>query len=116
MPAATAKGIAFAAGIPLYTVSSLAALAHDAVRAGATGLVVPVMDARRGEVYAGWYDAGRQVAPDRVVSPAALVAAIDAARGEDGAIVVGDALAMLSLAPPIIPRPDLRTTPSAIAV
>ncbi len=46
---ATAKGIAFAAGRPLWAVSSLAALASP----DDGELVVAVLDARRGEVYAG---------------------------------------------------------------
>lgn len=46
---AAAKGVALALGCPLYGVSSLAALAADAVDAGP---VLALLDARRGEVYA----------------------------------------------------------------
>ena len=53
---ATAKGIAFAAECPLWAVSSLAALAHAAGR-DPDAIVVAVLDARRGEVYAGAYRA-----------------------------------------------------------
>lgn len=65
---ATAKGIAFAAGAPLWMVSSLAALAH-AARATA-GIVIPVMDARRGEVYARM-PSGEEIvlAPDKLALP-----------------------------------------------
>ena len=52
---ATAKGIAFAIGRPLWAVSSLAALAHAALAPDDAGTVVAVLDARRGEVYAGAY-------------------------------------------------------------
>jgi tRNA threonylcarbamoyladenosine biosynthesis protein TsaB len=52
---ATAKGIAFAAQRPLWAVSSLAALAHAELEADPSGVVVAVLDARRGEVYAGAY-------------------------------------------------------------
>jgi len=52
---ATAKGIAFAASRPLWAVSSLAALAHAELEADPSGIVVAVLDARRGEVYAGAY-------------------------------------------------------------
>lgn len=66
---ATAKGIAFAAGRPLWAISSLAALASPADGE----LVVAVLDARRGEVYAGAFrgDAGHVVAvgSERVLSP-----------------------------------------------
>ena len=66
---ATAKGIAFAAGRPLWAVSSLAALASPADGE----LVVAVLDARRGEVYAGVFrsEAGHVVAvgTERVLPP-----------------------------------------------
>lgn len=52
---ATAKGIAFAAHRPLWAVSSLAALAHAELARDPAGVVVAVLDARRGEVYAGAY-------------------------------------------------------------
>ncbi|HEY4244752.1 MAG TPA: tRNA (adenosine(37)-N6)-threonylcarbamoyltransferase complex dimerization subunit type 1 TsaB [Kofleriaceae bacterium] len=67
---ATAKGIAFAAGIPLWAVSSLGALA----RASTHPRVVAVLDARRGEVYAGVYDRGALVGEERVLAPSALAA------------------------------------------
>jgi tRNA threonylcarbamoyladenosine biosynthesis protein TsaB len=113
----TAKGIAFAAGTPLYAISSLAALAYDA--GDLPGLIVPAMDARRGELYAGFYRTdGAQAAPDRVIAPSDLAAVIDALRDGGPASVVGDGLAVhaLTFAAPITARPDLRTTPSAIAV
>jgi tRNA threonylcarbamoyladenosine biosynthesis protein TsaB len=72
---ATAKGIAFAAGKPLWLGSSLAALAEAARRRGARGLVVPVLDARRGEVYVGLPDGERVMPPGelRLDGPATLV-------------------------------------------
>lgn len=70
---ATAKGIAFAIGKPLWAVSSLAALAHVELARDASGIVVAVLDARRGEVYAGAYQrtAGRTilVGDERVLPP-----------------------------------------------
>ena len=51
---ATAKGIAFAAGKPLWTASSLAALALDAAPGAPAGARrVPGGDARPGGVFAG---------------------------------------------------------------
>ena len=47
---ATAKGLAFAAEKPLVGVSSLEAMAHQAKHLG-PGLITPVMDARREQVY-----------------------------------------------------------------
>ena len=64
---ATAKGIAFAAGKPLWAVSSLAALAW-----GHPGFVVAVLDARKREVYAGCYRDGALVDVERVLPPAAV--------------------------------------------
>lgn len=64
---ATAKGIAFAAGKPLWAVSSLAALAW-----GHPGFVVAVLDARKREVYAGCYRDGALVDVERVLPPDAV--------------------------------------------
>jgi tRNA threonylcarbamoyladenosine biosynthesis protein TsaB len=73
---ATAKGLCFAGDIPLWTVSSLAALAFDAGAAPGR-VVVPVLDAKKGEVFAGLYRVGHDGAPeahtaDRVLAPAAM--------------------------------------------
>jgi tRNA threonylcarbamoyladenosine biosynthesis protein TsaB len=71
---ATAKGIAFAANRPLWAVSSLAALADDALHelAAPGELVCAVLDARRGEVFAGCFRHGVALAPERVMAPAEL--------------------------------------------
>ena len=77
---ATAKGIAFAAGRPLWAVSSLAALADDAMHelandqllAHVDGVICAVLDARRGEVFAGCFRHGALLAPERVMPPAEL--------------------------------------------
>jgi tRNA threonylcarbamoyladenosine biosynthesis protein TsaB len=98
---ATAKGIAFAAGRPLWAVSSLAALAHDA---GAPGFVVAVLDARKGEVYAGCYADGVQVGDERVLAPEAVAPWVASLAGDRTITYVGDMLA------------DAITTPSGIAV
>nr|HEX4318400.1 tRNA (adenosine(37)-N6)-threonylcarbamoyltransferase complex dimerization subunit type 1 TsaB [Kofleriaceae bacterium] len=82
---ATAKGVAFAAGAPLWAVSSLAALVAD----DATGVAVAVLDARRGELYAGAYRDGVLVEPERVIAPGEL-----AAWAGPDARFVGDALAV----------------------
>lgn len=51
---ATVKGLAFADGIPCVGVSTLAAIAHGA--ACADGVLCPVMDARREQVYNALFD------------------------------------------------------------
>lgn len=51
--AATAKGLGLALGIPLVPVETVDALAYNLY--GAAGLVCPMMDARRSQVYTGIY-------------------------------------------------------------
>lgn len=57
---ATAKTLAYALSIDLVGISSLYSLVDPA----ATGLVVPLINARRNSAYVGFYDKGRAVAPD----------------------------------------------------
>jgi len=105
---ATAKGIAFAANCPLWTVSSLAALAFDELEP--ERVVVAVLDARKNELYAGAYrrDGDRTVlvGEERVFPPAALAAFVP-----PGARIVGDAVAELAGHSVTFPR-----TPSGAAV
>lgn len=123
---ATAKGIAFAAQRPLWAVSSLAALAHDGVTALANaqlfshldGVVAAVLDARRGEVFAGLYDATtlHLVGTERVLAPAALVPWVESLAAGRLVSYVGDALAAHPevLAP--IAGGWVATTPSGVGV
>jgi tRNA threonylcarbamoyladenosine biosynthesis protein TsaB len=104
---ATAKGLCFAAGKPLWAVSSLAALALEASAApeAAGALLVPILDARRKEVFVGFYaatDAGvRSIAAEAVLAPAAVGLAIARCAGQfagspllfgDGALLYRDHL------------------------
>lgn len=57
---ATAKTLAYTLNIGLVGVSSLYALTEDIT----SGLVVPLIDARRNNVYVGFYENGRAVQPD----------------------------------------------------
>jgi tRNA threonylcarbamoyladenosine biosynthesis protein TsaB len=70
-----AQGIALAHELPTRPVSSLAALAQEARRPG-DGRVLAVLDARMGEVYAGWFDfvggRPRAVADEWLGAPDAL--------------------------------------------
>lgn len=125
---ATAKGLAFAAEKPLWLVSSLGALAWSMDAAG-DALRVPVLDARRGELFAGFYrapvggGAPRAVAPERVMPPGELAAAIMALAPPDGGVAVavaGDALvahvAGLANLPMNVHRLSGRATPPAAGV
>ena len=58
---ATAKTLAYALDIDLVGVSSLQALTNLSV----DGVVIPIMDARRNNVYVGFYENGQAIAPDR---------------------------------------------------
>jgi tRNA threonylcarbamoyladenosine biosynthesis protein TsaB len=69
---ATARALATAAELPLRRVSSLAALA-----AGIEGsLRLPLIDARRGEVFAALFDGERELWPPFAASPEELVARV----------------------------------------
>lgn len=89
---ATAKGIAFAAGRPLWLVSSLAALADD-VGAAPDTVVVATLDARRNEVYAGCYRAGAPLADERVLAPGALAGWVAELAGAAPVVYAGNARA-----------------------
>ncbi|HLK89653.1 MAG TPA: tRNA (adenosine(37)-N6)-threonylcarbamoyltransferase complex dimerization subunit type 1 TsaB [Polyangia bacterium] len=78
---AAAKGLALPTGVPLYVVSSLAALALDISQAdgepGPSGTAIPCLDAGKGEVYVAAYVADaerrvREVAPVARLAPAAV--------------------------------------------
>lgn len=67
--ASVTQGIAFAAGLPVLPVSSLAALAHGALaRIPPTGRLLAAIDARMDEVYWGAFTVG----DDGLVVPAGL--------------------------------------------
>lgn len=128
----TAKGLAFATGKPLWAVSSLAALALDVDRLtdiDPDAVVMPLVDARRGEVFAGFYRVAQGVATplsdERVLAPEALSEAIagvaQAARATriltlgDGLDAYADVLAA-ALSGQVERVPGARRTPSAVAV
>jgi tRNA threonylcarbamoyladenosine biosynthesis protein TsaB len=72
---ATARALAQGYDVALVPVGSLAALA-----AGARGTVAAVLDARRGEVFAGVWEDGRELAAPAALAPPALagrLAALD---------------------------------------
>lgn len=144
---ATAKGVAFAAGCPLWIASSLAAMADEAneanehLRRGNPGgradradrsdpcavpdVVVPVLDARRGEVFCAFHAAAPgapALGPERVLAPEQLAGALAETLGPDasGRTVwcCGDALdvygeALAALAPRWL---QVARTPSGLHV
>ncbi|WP_242396071.1 tRNA (adenosine(37)-N6)-threonylcarbamoyltransferase complex dimerization subunit type 1 TsaB [Anaeromyxobacter oryzisoli] len=101
---ATLKGLAYANRRPIVGVSSLAAMALGAARdAPAGALLVPLLDAKKGEVYAGFYRAeGRGVTaalPDAALPPEALAARLAALpAGGPGALAFGQGYAAFEAA------------------
>lgn len=64
----TAKGLCYALDIPLISVNTLDAMAQG-ITAGKDELIVPMIDARRMEVYSAVYDAQKK----RLSEPAAII-------------------------------------------
>lgn len=97
--AATAKGLAFGAGARALAVPTLAALAAKgaSLLPEDAGLVVAVLDARRGEVYAAGYRRENGLAPPvwgpTVATPAELAPRLAGSPGSLG--VVGSGVAVL---------------------
>lgn len=85
------KGLAYATGTPLVGISSLEAMAAGAAT---SGLTVPVLDARKREVYAAVYRDGAAVMPDCAIAPETLATRLEALRDSDeGVTFLGEGLA-----------------------
>ena len=80
----TVKGLAFGRDIPCAPVSTLEALAENA--AGLTGLIVPCMDARRGQFYTATFAATAEgisrMTPDRAISAEELAEELRSYEGD----------------------------------
>lgn len=121
---ATWKGLAYANRRPIAGGSSLAALALAAARDAEDGaLLVPLLDARKGEVYAGFYRtrAGGvvELAPEAALPPATLLARVAelAGRGERPAAFGEGYDAHAATFEPALPRLRTETaSPPAAAV
>ena len=77
---ATAKTLAYALGIDLVGVSSLQALTAD-------GIVIPIMDARRNNVYVGFYENGQAIVSDH---HAAFADVLEQAKAYEKVTFVGE--------------------------
>jgi tRNA threonylcarbamoyladenosine biosynthesis protein TsaB len=64
----TAKGLCYALDLPLIAINTLDAMAYG-MKAGSNELLVPMIDARRMEVYSAVYDAEKK----RLSEPAAII-------------------------------------------
>lgn len=86
-----ARGLAIGTDMPVVGVTSLAALAGNAVQGAADGLIAAVIDARRGQVYAGLYDAGgAERIPPFVTEPESALQKLTDAAGHAPVAVVGN--------------------------
>ena len=91
---ATAKGLAFGTDRPVAPVSTLAALA---LAAGPTeAAIVPMLDARRGEVYAAAYAGGSQ--HETIIEPGVYTPDELCARLVTPCILIGEAVALCGAA------------------
>lgn len=98
-----AQGLAIASGVPIWAVSSLAALALNAVVPGTQ--VVALLDAKKGEVYAGVYRLRAGQAPQTLLAPHAATceSALAAAREAVGeqVVVLGSGALAYGVASPL---------------
>ncbi len=92
---AAVKGLSMAAGKPVVSVSTLDTLAHNLC--GSNALVCPLLDARKQEVYCGFYDVTgtvpRALSENLACSPAEFVAQarkIATEKEKDRIILLGD--------------------------
>jgi tRNA threonylcarbamoyladenosine biosynthesis protein TsaB len=91
---AATQGWAFALGKPVIGVPTLDAVASDAALTGLPdGLVVPMVDGQRSEIfYSVWRD-GVEIAPAAAARPADAIAAVAAAFPGLRVVAIGDGLA-----------------------
>ena len=106
---ATVKGMAQALSKPCVAVSTLEALAYPL--ASFNGLVCPILDARRGQVYNAIFKKGKRLCPDRALSLSELLTEVS---GEK-VIFLGDGIfpyrdEILSV------MPDAEFAPKSIAM
>ena len=108
---ATAKMLAYTLNIELVGVSSLYALA---AATHFDGLVIPIMDARRNYVYAGFYQNGQSVKADQHMSFASV---LEAVKNEDEVMFVGEVDGFCDQIEKALPQAHvLSVLPSAYAI
>lgn len=107
----SAQGLALAAGRPVIGVSTLEALALNVC--SDQKIVVPILDARRGEIYAAAYKDGSELLSERAIAPTDWVKELSRLEGEflclgNGARVYRDLLRQslkVSFPPPTLMEP-----------
>ena len=108
---ATAKTLAHTLKIELVGVSSLLALVPEQVE----GLVIPIMDARRNNVYAGFYQSGQAVRPEAHLPLAEVLEMAGAAN--QSVTFVGETTAFTEQIEAAFPQAAIQSTlPDSVAV
>ena len=114
----TIKGLAFGTGIPCVGVSAPEALADRL--ALSPGLICPVMNARRNQVYTALFrsdgNVPQRLLPDSVMSVEALNLVLSEYREPVHLCGDGYALATQALSVPLVPAPESVRVPSAVSV
>ena len=121
---ATWKGLAYANRRPIAGASSLAAMALAAAPDAPEGaILVPLLDAKKGEVYAGFYrvagDGVQALLPEAAIAPEALAARLAALpAGGPGAFGFGEGFAAhrAALEGALSPLATELQTPPALAI
>lgn len=111
---AAAKGIALAAAIPLIGIGSLEAIALEAVLSNNQHPVLATLDARRGQIYAQYFDK-----EGIATKPALLLNYADVAAyaGDAPCIVAGNATPLIAhLLPASLPLPHITIPRASIVV
>ena len=108
---AAARGIALAAGKPAIGLTTLAAFTAPHVAAGFAGTVVPVIDARHGQVYLQVFGPGGRA----VIAPrlAAVREAVEQARSRAPALITGSAADLVAAEWPASDPPPTVVTAGA---
>ncbi|WP_247937963.1 tRNA (adenosine(37)-N6)-threonylcarbamoyltransferase complex dimerization subunit type 1 TsaB [Streptococcus gordonii] len=108
---ATAKTLAHTLKIELVGVSSLLALAPEQVE----GLVIPIVDARRNNVYAGFYQSGQAVRPEAHLPLAEVLEMASAAN--QSVTFVGETATFAEQIKDALPQAAIQSTlPDAAAI
>lgn len=115
---ASAKGIALALGIPIAGVSSLEAMSAAAFAEGAArpgDLVVPVIDAKKSELFLAAFDApcAPPCAPPQHLACEEVAAAIEALAAGRRVVVVGEAALSIEPLRPCLARGHALDLPDA---
>ncbi len=107
---ATAKTLAYALDIDLVGVSSLQALTNLSV----DGVVIPIMDARRNNVYVGFYENGQAIVPD---CHAAFTDVLEQAKTFEKVTFVGEVVNFVDQIKESLPEATiLSSLPSALLI